>query len=253
MTLAGKVVVVAGVGSGLGSAVVALAAADGADVVAIARTARALDPLVAHADARGWKVTPRVADAFDGPAARRAIDEVHRDRGRLDGLSIDVGHWIQDGTPLDRLSEEGWSAGVHDNLDAIYRLGRAAFPRFAAQRSGSVVLVSAAPAVRAAGTASYAAAKAGVAELAVHLAREYRPSGVRVNAVLPGSMPSRLETLDPPTATGPIPLADRAASGAWEVARAIRYLLSDESRWVTGALVTVDGGASTGGAEPPSA
>jgi NAD(P)-dependent dehydrogenase (short-subunit alcohol dehydrogenase family) len=250
MTLAGKVVLVAGVGSGLGSAVVALAAADGADVVAVARTSRALDPLVAHAAARGWKVAPRVADVTDGPSAARLVEEVHRDRGRIDGLSIDVGHWIHDGSPLDRLSEEGWSAGLRDNLEAIYRLGHAVMPRFVARRSGSLVLVSAAPAVRAAGAASYAASKAGVAELAVHLAREYRPSGVRVNAVLPGSMGSQLASLDPPAAAGPIPLRDQVGSSAWEVARAIRYLLSDESRWVTGALLTVDGGASTGGGEP---
>jgi len=114
-----------------------------------------------------------------------------------------------------------------------------------------LVLVSAAPAVRLAASASYCAAKAGLADLVSKLAHDYRAYGIRVNAVLPGSMSNRLESLDPPLADRPLPLTEETKTSPWEVARGIRYFVSDESRWVTGTLLTVDGGATSGGDETP--
>jgi NAD(P)-dependent dehydrogenase (short-subunit alcohol dehydrogenase family) len=69
--------------------------------------------------------------------------------------------------------------------------------------------------------------------------------------VLPGSMGHDISDLDPPAADGAIPLTDETPSSPWEVARAVRYFLSDESRWVTGSSLVVDGGMSTGGKEKP--
>lgn len=87
-------------------------------------------------------------------------------------------------------------------------------------------------------------------DLTQKLAADYRPYGIRFNAVLPGNMESQLDALDPPLDVPPIPLRNNAGVDAWQVARAIRYLLLDEGEWVTGALLTVDGGQSTGGSEP---
>ncbi len=245
-----RVVLVAGVGSGLGSAVVSLLASDGATVVAAARTSAALELLSAHARRRGWTVVPRTADVADPVAAERLVRETIGEFGGIDALSVLVGHWFSGETPLHRLTPEEWTAGVRDNLDPTYQLGRAAIPHLIERHHGSVVLVSAAQAVRWAGSAAYCAAKAGVAELVPKLARDYRATGVRFNGVLPGSMARDLPDLDPPPADAPLPLTDTTATSAWEVARAVRYLLSDESRWVTGALLTVDGGASTFAADP---
>jgi meso-butanediol dehydrogenase / (S,S)-butanediol dehydrogenase / diacetyl reductase len=250
MALDGKVVLVAGVGGGLGSAVVSVLASDGATVVAVARSSHALAPLETHARMRGWKVATRTADIFDPAQVERLVDGVVREFGQIDAVSVNVGHWIPGETLLHRLSEQEWSLGLRENLDPVYRIGKAVLPRFIERGAGTMVVVSAAPAVRLAASASYCAAKGGLAELVPKLAHDYRASGVRINAVLPGSMSNHLDSLDPPTPGRPIPLTDRAETSPWEVASAIRYLISDESRWVTGSLLTVDGGATSGGAEP---
>jgi NAD(P)-dependent dehydrogenase (short-subunit alcohol dehydrogenase family) len=245
-----KVVLVAGVGPGLGSATVSLLASEGATVVAVARQRTSLDPLVAHAGTRGWKVVPRVADVADPGQVERLVGGVISEMGGVDALSVHVGRWLPGETLLHRMSPEEWSVAVRLNLDATYLLGRAVLPHMVERQRGSVVLVSAALAVRWAGSASYCAAKGGLVDLVPKLARDYRPFGIRFNAVLPGSMSSELGSLDPPGTASPVALTDQTATSPWEVARAIRYYVSDESRWVTGALLTVDGGASTGGVEP---
>ncbi len=248
-----KTFLVAAVGPGLGTALVCLLASAGNRVVAVARSTAATGPIVAHARARGWDVVARHADVLDGAQAERLITTTFEEFGRVDGISINVGAWIPGETLLHRLSEEEWAAAIRRNLDGVYRIGRAALPRLIAQGGGSLALVSASLAVRRAGNTAYDAAKAGVIELVARLARDYRAFGIRVNGVLPGSMGHDLGSFDPPPADRPIPLTNETRTSAWEVARAIRYLLTDESRWVSGTTLTVDGGESTGGAEPATA
>jgi NAD(P)-dependent dehydrogenase (short-subunit alcohol dehydrogenase family) len=250
MGLQGKVIFVAGVGSGLGSAVVCLLASQGATVVGVARGSKVLDQIAAHARLRGWKFSPRTADLTDQAQVDRTVRSVLDEFGHIDGVSINIGHWLGGETLLHRMSDDEWSVALRDNLDPVFRVARATLPPLMKQGHGSVVLVSAAPAVRHAGSVSYSVAKGGLADVIPQLAGDYRSHGVRINAVLPGSMSKEVAELDPPNPDRPIALTDTTATGPWEVAGAIRYLLSDESRWVTGSLLLVDGGASSGGKEP---
>jgi len=246
MSLADKVVLVVGVGGGLGSAVVSLLASEGATVVGAARSGAALDGLARHGREKGWKLTAVAADVGDQADVDRLVAQVLKEHGRLDAVSINVGHWHGGEGLLHKMSDEEWDAGLRGNLDPVFRVARASIRPMVERGGGSVVLVSAALAVRWAGSASYCAGKGGLADLVPKLARDYRPWGIRVNAVLPGSMGHDV-AFDPPSADERIPLTDQTTTSPWEVARAIRYLVSDESRWVTGTLVTVDGGASTWG------
>jgi NAD(P)-dependent dehydrogenase (short-subunit alcohol dehydrogenase family) len=251
MDLRGKVVVVAGVGSGLGSAVVSVVAGAGATTVGIARGGVSLNRLEALAGARGWKFRAVRADLASSSEVDRAITSTVREFGRIDGVSLNVGHWILGDTLLHKTTEAEWSEGIADNLNAIFQVGRAVLPHMVERRSGSLVLVSAAEGVRWAGNASYCVAKGGIIDLTQKLARDYRPYGVRVNAVLPGNMEHDVDPASPPNPSKPLALRDGSGVGAWEVARSIGYLLSDESRWTTGALLTVDGGLSLRGKEQP--
>lgn len=249
MSFASKTILVAGVGGGLGAAVVSLLASEGAHVIAVARTRKALDPIAAHARKRNWNVDVETADLHEPRTVDELVGRVGK-AGGLDGVSINIGHWLGGENLLHKMSEKEWTDAIRDNLDPIYLLGRATLPLLIARGHGALVAVGAAPAIRTAGSASYQAAKGGLADLVPRLARDYRLYGVRVNAVLPGSMSHEAsEELDPPAADGPIALTDATATSPWEVGRAVRFLLSDESRWVTGALLVVDGGLSTGGAE----
>jgi len=106
MGFAKKVILVAGVGSGLGTAVVNLLASEGATVVGVARSTKALDPIQAHARSRGWTFSPRTADLLDQAQVDRAVQSVLDEFGHLDAVSINVGHWIGGETLLHRMSDE---------------------------------------------------------------------------------------------------------------------------------------------------
>ncbi len=243
-----KVVLVAGVGGGLGTAVVSALAGSGAAVVAVARSRRALDALEAGGRSRGWRLRVRTADL----AARGPIDAVVAETvsefGRLDAACVTAGRWAGAAPLLHETPDADFSGLFRDNLDPIFRVGRAVLPPMMRQREGALVLVGASEPIRRTGSAAYAAAKAGIGELARKLASDYRPFGIRVNAVLPGSM-GHDAPLDPPP-TGGVRPRNATPNAPWEVARAVRYLLSDEGRWVTGTALVVDGGSATLGSEP---
>jgi NAD(P)-dependent dehydrogenase (short-subunit alcohol dehydrogenase family) len=241
----GRVVLVAGVGEGLGTATSTLLMASGAQVVGVARTNRSLDRIKRLATARGWSFRGASGDLRIQAEVDRVVGSVLAELGRIDGLAVLAGRWVPGETLVDRMSDTEWSDGIADNLTALFRLCRAVLPSMLKRRSGAIVLVSAADRVRWDGSASYAVAKGGILDLARKMARDYRPFGIRVNAVLPGNMPAIAGPVEVPDFAADVPLTDTPPSGSWEVAAAIRYLLSDESRWVTGTFLTVDGGYST--------
>ena len=248
----GRVFLVAGVGSGLGSAVTALLASQGATVVAVARRRDSLAPVEAHARARGWALRPFLGDLSEAEDVDRLVSTALKEAGPLDGACLQTGRWIAGDTLLHKTTDQEWTEGLRSNLDAIFRVGRAVLPLLLERRRGSLVLVSAADRVRWSGNVAYCVAKGGLVDLTRKLARDYRPYGVRVNAVLPGTMEHDLPSLDPPDVGRPLPLANASGSGSWEVARMVSYLLGDEGRWITGATIPVDGGYSTFAAEPAS-
>ena len=245
----GKVVMVAGVGSGLGTAVVHTLASAGATTLAVARGETAITKLEEIARAQGWKFQGYNADLGRSSDVGTLFEKVTREFGALDGLSVNAGHWV-DGSPLLHQSkDEEWTKGLSENLDPLFFLCRAALPPMIARGRGAVVLVAATDRVRVAGTPSYDAAKGAIVELTTKLAHDYRASGIRFNAVLPGTMEHEVDLSAPPTMGGPFALRDRSVLGAWEVAHSIAYLLSEEARWVSGSTLRVDGGYSTHGKE----
>lgn len=244
-----KVILVGGVGSGLGSAVVSTLGAAGATTIGVARNAESLGKLGELARARGWNFHPEVADLGAPAPVAALVQRVLKDHGRIDGLSLNMGRWIPGDTLLHKTTDAEWASGLNDNLNAIFQVTRAALPSMMERGSGSIVIVSAADRVRLHGNVSYCVAKGGLIDLARKLSADYRPHGIRVNVVLPGTMEHNVDPAVPPVEAGPFGLRDSSGSGAWEVARAIRFLLSDEARWITGVELTVDGGFSTRGKE----
>jgi NAD(P)-dependent dehydrogenase (short-subunit alcohol dehydrogenase family) len=233
MNLSGKVLAVTGSGGALGQAVAATLRRYGATLALIDHGAARPVPAAAGVFHYGG------IDLSDAAAARTVMERVFKDAGRLDGLINTAGgfRW------------EELAGGTLDIWDSMYRLNvrtavascQAALPYLLQAGSGQagggrIVNVGAMGAVKAArGMGAYAASKAGVEKLTEALAEELKNRGVTVNAILPS-------TLDTPKNRLDMPKADftRWVTPA-EAAEVIAFLVSDEARAVTGALIPVAG------------
>ncbi len=181
MSLAGKVVLVAGASSGMGHATAAASAAAGAKVALFARREQELAELAKEIDA-----TFVVGDATDQALADRAVRQAVDRYGRLDVLVNCVGTNVKQRALTD-LTPDGWRSLISVNLDAAYVLTQAVLPTFRAQRAGLLIHVSSVAAKRPDRSGvGYQASKAGVAALAFGTMEEERANGVRVTVIYPG-------------------------------------------------------------------
>jgi NAD(P)-dependent dehydrogenase (short-subunit alcohol dehydrogenase family) len=228
MNLSGKVLVITGSNGALGQAAAATLSGYGARLA-----------LLDHAQTPSTAQQAGVRhyggiDLTQEGAARSVMERVVKEAGRLDGLINIAGgfHW------------ENLSGGTLDSWDSMYRINlrtavascQAALPFLLQSGGGRIVNVGAMGAVKAAtGMGAYAASKAGVAKLTEALADELKDRGITVNAILPS-------VLDTPRNRVDMPQADftRWVAPA-EAAEVIAFLVSDEARAVTGALIPVVG------------
>jgi NAD(P)-dependent dehydrogenase (short-subunit alcohol dehydrogenase family) len=256
--LAGKVAIIAGAGGAMGAAVGAAFVREGARLLLVARRREGLEALAAQlraavpvaetgagagAGAGAETEAPRAAVEvcaadLTTPAGAQAMVAAAVERfGRLDVLYNNLGDSAFGGVPPHEVSDEAWAYLLKINLEAAFVCSRAVIPVMLAQGGGSIVHVSAAERVRLRANPGYAAAKAGLVELCRRLARAYRDAGIRVNCICPGGIGNDLAAaFDPPP-----PTLARGAHPA-DVAGAAVYFGGDESAWVTGQVLEVDGG-----------
>ncbi len=245
--LEGKVAVVTGGASGIGAATVRLLSARGAAVVIADVDARSGEALAVEVDAAGGTAWSMVVDVTDPEQVEALVAAAVDGFGGLD-IAVNNAGTSGSYSSLTEHSLAEWDRTLAVNLTGVFVCLRAEVPALLA-RGGGVIVNTASDAglMGFAGLPAYVASKHGVVGLTKSVALEYARKGIRVNAVCPGSVntpmlegfvggdQAALEGMGKVTPMGRLGTPD-------EVAEAIVWLCSDASSYVTGAVVTVDGG-----------
>lgn len=244
MRFENQVAVITGAGRGIGHAIAVRLASEGARVASVSRTEanaqKTADEInAAHTDrAKAYAV-----DVADHAAVQEAGARIIEDFGRVDILVNNAGV-TRDGLSM-RLSLDDWDTVLNTNLKGAFNWVQALQRTMIRQRSGRIVNISSVIGlIGNAGQANYAASKAGLIGFTKSLARELASRGITVNAVAPGlietDMTAVLSDDLRKAILGKIPLAKLGEPA--DIASAVAFLASNEAKYITGQVLTVDGG-----------
>ncbi|MBY8975944.1 SDR family oxidoreductase [Rhodobacteraceae bacterium NNCM2] len=245
----GRCALVTGAAEGLGKAIAARLAAEGAKVAVIDRDQDAIDRAAGEADMRG--VTFRQVDMMDGAALTATLRQLKADGFAFDILVNNAGGSLH--TPRDFFeeSDEDWDRVMGLNVTAAVRCLRAIVPGMVSRKYGRIInLGSKAGRYGSLFTgANYVAAKGAVQSMTLQLAQEFGPHGITCNAVCPGAihtprviglLKQRMTKEQQQAVLDSIPV--RRAGRVEDVAAAVAFFAADEAGFITGQLMDVNGG-----------
>ncbi|MGN1056360.1 MAG: 3-oxoacyl-ACP reductase FabG [Comamonas sp.] len=236
-----QIALVTGASRGIGAAIAAELAERGYTVIGTATTDAGAQRITETLAAKGGRgVNLNVNDAAGVDAL---IDEIVKNDGGLHVLVNNAG--ITKDTLAMRMKDDDWSAVIDTNLQAVFRLSRAAIRPMMKQRFGRIISVtSVVGAMGNAGQANYAAAKAGVAGMSRALARELGSRGITVNCVAPGFIATDMTAVLPEeqkkALSAQIPMGDLGKPS--DIANAVAFLASEGAGYITGHELHVNGG-----------
>jgi len=246
--MAGRVALVTGASSGLGESFARALAKAGAIVVVAARREDRLAKLVADIAAAGGRAHAVTLDVANPKSVEAAFAKIVKVTGAPQIVVNNAG--IGSAKPALDLTEDEWRSMMATNLDGAWRVAQAAAKALvAAKKPGSIVNIASILGLRVANNlASYATAKAGLVQLTKALALEWARYGIRVNAIAPGYVETEMNQGMFDTEAGQalvkrVPM--RRIGKAEELHGALFLLASDAGSYMTGSVITVDGGHST--------
>lgn len=243
MIFSEKVSVVTGASQGIGEAISLDLASRGADVVLVDIQGEKLEEVAQKIKAEGGKVSSFCVDVSRTGQVSSVVDAILEEHGQIHHLVNNAG--ITRDNLLMRMKEEDWDAVLAVNLKGVFNFSRAVIRNMISQRYGHIVNIASVVGLMGnAGQTNYSASKAGVIGFTRSLAREVASRGITVNAVAPGYIATAM-TESLPEATKKmfeqvIPM--KRFGTPEEVASAVRFLLSEESAYITGHVININGG-----------
>lgn len=240
MTLKNKVAFITGAASGMGQAQAKLFAEKGAKIVALDLDTDGLNELKDELKKKGSEVLTLETDMTDEAAVQKAVDDVIKHFGQIDILSNTAGV-LDDFTPATETSKDLWDKTIAVNLTGPFILAKAVIPHMVDKGKGNIInLASIAGFVAGGGGAAYTSSKHGIIGLTKQLSLDYGQKGIRVNAIAPGFIETAM-TADVDSSLVNDTPAKRAAKPE-EVAKLALFLASDDSDFIHGETVKIDGG-----------
>jgi 3-oxoacyl-[acyl-carrier protein] reductase len=241
--LANQIAVVTGAGRGIGRAIALKFANEGADVVCVSRTQENSEKVANEIGTLGRKAWAFAVDVADSAAVSAAAVKILADCGKVDIL-VDNAGVTRDGL-LMRMSDEDWDTVLNTNLKGAFFFTKAFNRAMLKARTGRIINISSIIGlIGNAGQGNYAASKAGLIGFTQSCAREFAARGITVNAIAPGfietDMTAELNEAMRAEILKKIPLG--SLGHADDIAAAALYLAGASGRYVTGQVLTVDGG-----------
>jgi 3-oxoacyl-[acyl-carrier protein] reductase len=241
--LANHIAVVTGAGRGIGRAIALKFAAEGADIACVSRTAENAEKVAAEIRLLGRKAWAYALDVADAAAVAAAAEKILQQTGKVDILVNNAGV-TRDGLIM-RMSQEDWDTVLNTNLKGAFLFTQALSRSFLKQRSGRILNITSVIGLMGnAGQCNYAASKAGLIGFTKSIAREFASRGVTVNALAPGfietDMTAALTAEMRAELLQRIPL--RSLGQPADIAEAALFLAGPGARYITGQVLTVDGG-----------
>ncbi|KWV58380.1 short-chain dehydrogenase [Bradyrhizobium macuxiense] len=240
---AGQVVIVSGGAGGIGRAIAWLFARLGADVVVVGRDGNKLDALVDNLGRRGLKASAHVADIKDPDAVNAMFDAIWATHGRVDILVNSAGGQFPQAA-ID-FSVKGWNAVINTNLNGTWYMMQSAARRWRDRKHpGSIVNIVVVTTHGLYGIAHTIAARSGVIGLSRALAVEWAPLNVRINCIAPGAIETEGWNVYSEQARAAYPRSNpmMRPGSPWDIAEASVYLAGPSGKFITGEILTVDGG-----------
>lgn len=241
--LANQVAVVTGAGRGIGRAIAMKFAAEGADVVCVSRTAENSEKVAAEIRGTGRKAWAYAVDVSEAKAVEAAAEKILADASKVDILVNNAGV-TRDGLIM-RMSEADWDSVIDTNLKGAFLFTKGFARAFARQRSGRIINIASVIGLMGnAGQCNYAASKSALFGFTKSIARELASRNITANVLAPGFIETDMTSgITEEMRAGILKQVPLGVFGSPEdIANAALFLASPAARYITGQILTVDGG-----------
>jgi NAD(P)-dependent dehydrogenase (short-subunit alcohol dehydrogenase family) len=254
MNLEGRVAIITGGGGhgelfGIGRAICSVLSHEGAKLVVVDISEAEAMATVNEIKAQGGEAIAVIGDVSKAETAKRAADEANRNFGRLDIL-VNNAATVGPSTTVVEVLESDWDRVLAINVKGPMLMSKYAIPLMG--RGSAIVNIGSIGAIRSSLRTAYAASKGALASLTIVMAAHHGPAGIRVNCVNPGLIWTPMVAKEAPSEiVGATMRENRRQANllqeegtAWDIAKTVGFLVSDDARWITGQNIYVDAGVT---------